>query len=74
MMGTVSTLAPNFSVPCGRPGVAISFGATGASGGELCATAAILLKGAATTVAAVAAVLKNVRRVRSLWLDMSSSE
>src|SRR5947208_16647313 len=74
MIGRLSTLAPNFCVPCGRPAVAISFGATGAP----CArarveTPAIIAEGAAAIVAAAAALLRNVRRVKFLSFDISSS-
>jgi hypothetical protein len=56
MIGTVSTLAPNLSVPCGRPAVAISGGVTGASWASRC-------PGVAARVTAAAALLKNARRV-----------
>ena len=56
MIGTPSTLAPNFSVPCGRPGVATSGGGTG----SLCARSG---SGAPANAAAAAALLRKVRRV-----------
>src|SRR5260221_1278903 len=64
MIGMLSTLAPNFSVPCGRPVVAISGGATGAPWASArVETPATLLKGPAARAAAAAALRKNVRRV-----------
>src|SRR5512145_2715178 len=71
MMEMPSTLAPNLSVPCGRPAVGISGGATGAAAAGaagLCALAT-RLKGA---TARLLAMPKNARRVTSLWLNMGA--
>src|SRR5438128_628448 len=73
MMGILSTLGPNFSVPWGRPAVATSGGTTGAP----CASARGALppnpfRGETATVAA-AALLKNSRRVRPPLLLFTSS-
>jgi hypothetical protein len=66
-----STLAPNFSVPCGRPALAISGGATGAAGVcALCAAAALASGHAAPSAAAAVAMPKNVRRFTPLAVDI----
>ena len=56
MIGTVSTLAPNLSVPWGRLGVAISGGGTSSVCASIC-------RGAPATAAAAAALPRKARRV-----------
>jgi hypothetical protein len=65
MIGMSSTLAPNFSVACGRPGVAISGGAADVLGVAATCAARTSCARAVKTLVAAAAIPKNVRRVLS---------